>query len=281
MPDSSTTISNAAWNAILKRDRRHDGKFVYAALTTGIYCRPSCPARHPHRRNTLIFTTPAQAEREGFVPCRRCFPQTDSLTHAETGIKAALEWIETHIQQAITLGALSQVTGLSPNHLQQAFKKIVGLSPKGFCDARRLAHFKQFIKQAASVSVASYQAGYGSSRALYEKASKAMGMTPGVYAQGGRGLHIHYALVGGNLGRTLIAQTGRGVCSILVGEDDKMLVEDLRREFPESVLARKQALSGQCIATLNSCQEENRLLSELSLELRRRIFQARALKALL
>jgi AraC family transcriptional regulator of adaptative response/methylated-DNA-[protein]-cysteine methyltransferase len=94
-------------------------------------------------------------------------------------------------------------------------------------------------------------------------------------------LHIHYALVGGNLGRTLIAQTGRGVCSILVGEDDKMLVEDLRREFPESVLARKQALSGQCIATLNSCQEENRLLSELSLELRRRIFQARALKALL
>src|SRR5271154_766178 len=94
-------VSNVAWKAILKRDRHHDGKFVYAALTTGIYCRPSCPARHPHRRNTLLFATPAEAKQEGFIACRRCYPETDSLTHAEMSIKAALEWIETHTQQPI------------------------------------------------------------------------------------------------------------------------------------------------------------------------------------
>jgi AraC family transcriptional regulator of adaptative response/methylated-DNA-[protein]-cysteine methyltransferase len=280
MANVTPEINSIAWNAILKRDRRHDGKFVYAALTTGIYCRPSCPARHPHRRNTLLISTAAEAEADGFIACRRCFPETDALTHAELSIKSALEWIETHIQQPITLGALSQITGLSPNHLQQTFKRIVGLSPKSFCDARRLAHFKNYIKQGASVSNASYLAGYGSSRALYEKATQGMGMTPGVYGRGGRGTHINYALFPTNLGRTLVAATSHGICAILVGNDDKQLVKMLRREFPNSLLTRKNASWAKWNATVNLCQEEDRLVSVLPLDLRRRIFQAKAWKAL-
>lgn len=280
MASVSTRASNLAWHAILKRDRHHDGKFVYAALTTGIYCRPSCPARHPRRRNTLLFARPADAEREGFTPCRRCFPKTESPTNAEIGIKAALEWIETHTQQPITLATLSQVTGFSPNHLQQTFKRIVGLSPKAFCDARRLAHFRQFIKQGASLTDAIYRAGYGSSRALYEMAGKAMGMTPGDYRRGGRATPINYALFPINLGRALIAATHQGICTILVGSDDKRLVEMLRREFPESLLTPKQSLRRQWIAKISSCQKEDRLLSELPRDLRCRIFQAKAWKAL-
>jgi AraC family transcriptional regulator of adaptative response/methylated-DNA-[protein]-cysteine methyltransferase len=275
MAKSSNEISDTAWNAILKRDRHHDGRFVYAALTTGIYCRPSCPARHPQRRNTLLFATAAEAEREGFIACRRCYPETDSLTRAETSVKAALEWIEAHPQHPITLATLSQVTGLSSNHLQQTFKRLVGLSPKVFGDARRLAHFKRFIKQGMSVSNASYMAGYGSSRALYEKASKGMGMTPGGYGRGGEGTDIHYAVFHAGLGRTLIAGTDRGICAILIGDDQKQLTESLRSEFPEALLERKQVVPGKWQAAVKSCGRERRLLCELPLDLRCRIFEAK------
>jgi len=280
MATAPATISNVAWTAILNRDRHHDESFVYAALTTGIYCRPSCPARHPHRRNVLLFATAAQAEREGFIACRRCRPGKDALTHAEASIKTALEWIETHIQQPTTLGTLSQVTRLSPNHMQQLFKRIVGLSPKAFCDARRLAFFKRFIRQGASVSSASYRAGYGSSRALYERAAKGLGMTPGTYARGGHGTHIKYALFAGKLGRTLVAGTDLGICAILLADHDTLFLEQLRREFPQAVLAPMQASSAKWSHAVNSCQMEDRLLSRLPLDLRHRIFQARVWQAL-
>jgi AraC family transcriptional regulator, regulatory protein of adaptative response / methylated-DNA-[protein]-cysteine methyltransferase len=270
----STTISKIAWKAILKRDRHHDGKFVYAALTTGIYCRPSCAARHPHRRNTRLFATAAEADREGFVACRRCFPETDSLTRAETRIKAALEWIEAHAREAIRLATLSQVTGLSSSHLQQTFKRIVGLSPRAYCDARRVAHFKQYIKEGMSISEASYRAGYGSSRALYERAGKGLGMTPGAYGRGGRGGKIDYFVFRAELGATLIAGTDRGVCAVLVGDAEKRPVELLRQEFPNATLSPKQASPRDWRSAVNSCQRENRLLSELPLDFRRRIFQA-------
>lgn len=280
MATASREMGSAVWKAILKRDRRHDGKFVYVALTTGIYCRPSCPARHPHRRNILLFKTAAQAEREGFVACRRCHPQTDSLTPAEISVKAALEWIEAHVQQPMTLSALSQITGLSPNHLQQTFKRLVGLSPKEFRDARRLAYFKQYIKQGASISNASYRAGYGSSRALYENAGKGMGMTPGVYGCGGRGTRIQYAVFHAELGWTLIAATSQGICTILLADHHKSLEELLRREFPEALLTKRKALLTRWSSALHSCQGEHVLLSQLPLVLRRRIFQAKAWKAL-
>ena len=276
----STGISNAAWNAILKRDRCHDGRFVYAALTTGIYCRPSCPARHPNRRNTLIFTTSAEAEREGFTACLRCHPKSHSPCPAELGIRRVLEWIETHIQQPVTLGALSQVSGFSPNHLQQLFKRTIGLSPKEFCDARRLEYFKRFIKQDVSVSVASYQAGFGSSRALYEKASKKMGMTPGVYGQGGRGLRIRYRLFRFKLGCLLIGATQQGVCAVLTGDNGVALVRWLRREFPKATIERAHKASANWDAMVRRCEMEDHFLSKMPFDLRRRVFEAKAWKAL-
>jgi AraC family transcriptional regulator of adaptative response/methylated-DNA-[protein]-cysteine methyltransferase len=184
-------ISNVDWHAVVKKDRHYDGKFVYAAVTTRIYCRPSCPARNPHRRNTLIFLTTAEAERQGYISCLRCHP--NSLTPAERSIKAALDYIEAHLDQTITLSTLSQVSGFSPHHLQETFKRIIGLSPKSFCDARRIARFKQHLRAGQSISNACYEVGDGSSRAPYEKTRKGLGMTPAVYRHGGKGIHICYA----------------------------------------------------------------------------------------
>jgi AraC family transcriptional regulator, regulatory protein of adaptative response / methylated-DNA-[protein]-cysteine methyltransferase len=169
-------ISAVDWHAVVKKDRRYDGKFVYAVVTTGVYCRPSCPARNRHRRNTLIFLTTLEAEQCGYVSCLRCHPK--SLTPAERSIKAALEYVEGHFDQTITLNTLSQVSGLSSHHLQETFKRIIGLSPKAYCDARRIARFKRHLQAGQSISNACYEVGYGSSRALYERTSKGLRNDP-------------------------------------------------------------------------------------------------------
>ena len=269
-------ISNAAWDAVLKKDRGYDGKFVYAAVTTNIYCRPSCPARNPQRRNALIFLTAAEAERQGYVACLRCHP--NSLTPAEECIKAALDYIETHLDQTITLSTLSQVTGFSPNHFQETFKRIVGLSPKAFCDARRIARFKQYLRAGQSISSACYEVGYGSSRALYEKTKKSLGMTPAAYRHGGKGIRVCYAITDSSLGSVLVAGTERGICAVLLGEDGAILLRELRQEFPGVLF--KQVSSNEWKLAVLSCQGEDPLFSKLPASLRGRVLQARVWNAL-
>jgi AraC family transcriptional regulator of adaptative response/methylated-DNA-[protein]-cysteine methyltransferase len=269
-------ISNAAWHAVLNKDRHYDGKFVYAAVTTGIYCRPSCPARNPYRRNALIFLTAAEAERQGYVACLRCHP--NSLTPAEKSIKAALDYIEAHLDQPITLNTLSQVSGLSPHHLHQTFKGIVGLSPKAFCDARRIARFKQYLRAGQSISSACYEVGYGSSRALYAKTRARLGMTPAVYRRGGERIRVSYAIADSALGSVLVAGTGEGVCAVLVGEDDDLLLRELHEEFPSASF--RQESSANWKAAVQRCQDEGPLLSKLPVSLRGRVFQARVWSSL-
>lgn len=265
--------SDAAWTAVLKKDRHYDGEFVYAAVTTGIYCRPSCAARSPHRRNATIFWTVGEAERQGYVACLRCHP--NSFTPAEKSIKAALDYIEAHLDQTITLTTLSQVAGLSPHHLQETFKRIVGLSPKAFCDARRLARFKHYLRAGQSIGSACYEVGYGSSRALYEKTSRGLGMTPAVYRRGAKGIHIFHAIADSAFGSVLVAGTEHGICAVLLDEDDDedLLLRALREEFPGALF--KPESSTKWKAAVLSCQDEDPLLSKLPVSLRGRIFQAR------
>jgi AraC family transcriptional regulator of adaptative response/methylated-DNA-[protein]-cysteine methyltransferase len=264
-------IGAVEWTAVVSKDRRYDGKFVYAAVTTGIYCRPSCPARNPQRRNVLIFLTTAEAERQGYVACLRCHP--NSLTPAEKGIKAALDYVEAHLDQTTTLNTLSQVSGLSPHHLQETFKRIVGLSPKAFCDARRIARFKQYLRAGQSISSACYEVGFGSSRALYEKTRKGLGMTPADYRRGGKGIRGVYSIIDSALGSVLVAGTEEGLCAVLLGDDEDLLRRELRQEFPAAVF--KKESSAKWDAAVLSCQSEDPLFAKLPASLRGRVFQAR------
>jgi len=273
-------FADSTWEAILNRDRYADGEFVYAALTTGIYCRPSCPARLPHRRNTVIFKTAGEAERQRYISCRRCHPSKGSLTPAEKGIKHALDYIEAHLDETVSLQTLSQASGLSPNHLQQTFKRIVGLSPKAFCDARRLAHFKLRLRRGESVTSACYAVGFGSSRALYDKTGKGLGMTPVVYQQGGDRLPIRYAMSDTTLGEVLLAATETGLCTIILAQTEKRLLRALRSEFPKAVLIRQKEPPREWSAALRMCQLEDPLLSTLPRTLRHCIFQAKVWKTL-
>jgi len=272
-------ISDAKWLAVSRRDRHHDGKFVYVALTTSIYCRPSCPARLPHRRNVRVLPSAEEAEQHGYIACRRCHPH--SLAPAEQSVGAALDYIDTHIDQPITLNTLSQVSGLSPNHLQQTFKQMVGLSPKAFCDYQRVIRLKELLRAGASVAEAIYGVGYGSSRALYERASRSLGMTPATYRRGGARTRIGYVVFDAPLGRVLIAVTERGVCGVLLGDRDESLIEALHAEFPNAEIERDFASVERWGPLVRSCQSEDPMLSNLSASLRHQVFQARLWRAFL
>jgi AraC family transcriptional regulator of adaptative response/methylated-DNA-[protein]-cysteine methyltransferase len=221
-----------------------------------------------------MFSNAAEAERAGYVACLRCHP--NSLTPAEESIKAALEYIQEHIDRRITLDELSQVSGLSPNHLQQTFKRIVGVSPKAFYNAQRLIRFKQRVRAAGeSVSSACYGVGYGSIRALYENAMQWLGMTPGTYQRHGEGTVIRYAIIQTVLGRILLAGTERGVSSIRLGQDDDLLLRDLQEEFASAVLLPDENPLAKWAATVRSCEAEDPFLSSLPIAAQCRIFETK------
>lgn len=221
-----------AWTATSERDRRYDGIFFFAVRTTGIYCRPSCPARRPHRENVEYFATAAAARAAGYRACRRCHPDSAQGTPAEEAVEQARAFIDAHLDETITLERLANEVHFSPTHLQRTFKRFVGISPKEYQDAPRLELYKANARQSDDVLDAAFEAGFGSSRALYAQSQSSLGMTPGDYRRGGDGLAIQYTTLPTAFGHLLVAVTARGICAVSLGEDETTLVTDLQQEFP-------------------------------------------------
>ena len=223
------------WKAVAGRDASMDGVFVFGVRTTGIYCRPSCPSRRPRVENVRFYPTPAAAEQDGLRPCLRCRPMSAQNPKAAL-IHGLCRFIEQHSTDPITLEDLAARAGLSRFHLQRTFKAVVGLSPKQYLEACRLQSLKGALKHANGVADAVYEAGFGSSSRVYERADSRLGMTPNSYRHGGRGLAITYAIVESPVGRLMIAATDRGVCFVQFGESEAALLEALRNEYPEASL---------------------------------------------
>lgn len=234
------TSDEKRWEAVLTRDSVHDGKFVYAVSSTRIYCRPSCPSRRPARTRVHFFETPDQAEALGYRACRRCRPN-EEVQAGVRQIQIAREYLDRHPGENVTLEHLGRVARMSPYHLQRTFKRVVGVSPKAYVSAQRIQRLKSGLKQGGTVSRATYDAGYGSGSRAYDHARMGLGMTPGVYRQGGRGLDITYAVAPTAVGQLLAAATERGLCSIMLGDDGSQLEGNLRKEFPAASLSRNDA----------------------------------------
>ena len=231
------------WNAVLSRDASRDGSFVFAVRSTGIYCRPSCPARRPRREQVRFFQLPEAAEQAGFRACRRCHPRRARTADPQIElVRHICHAIDEHDEEPLTLKTLSAETGVSANHLQRTFKDIMGITPRQYKENRRLTHFKANIKTGASVTDAMYAAGYGSSRGLYEKSSAQLGMTPATYGRGGRGMRIIYTIADCPLGRVLMAATARGVCSVALGDSDAELTAALFAEYPNASIDSKDTV---------------------------------------
>jgi len=237
------------WRAVETRDRGADGAFVYAVRSTGIYCRPSCPSRKPGRKQVLFFPLPEAAEEKGFRPCRRCRPQTAKLSDPRTqAVARVCREIEAQIhagldsgasdQASLTLTALSAVVGMSAHQLARAFRSVMGITPRQFADAHRMRRLKSSLKKGDDVTTALYDAGFGSSSRLYERAPSQLGMTPATYRQGGAGMEIHYTIVESPLGRLLVGSTSRGVSALYFGDSDARLLGALEKEYPRAEIRR-------------------------------------------
>lgn len=238
MEDPAVIDATTAWAAIEARDRRFDGAFVYAVRTTGVYCRPSCPSRRALRANVSFHGTPDEAEAAGFRECRRCRPRAASATLGEAAVARAKAYLEANADRRVSLAELADAVGMSLFHLQRTFKRVVGLSPRAYADARRVDQLKTRLKRGDTVSRATYEAGFNSSGTVYARTSAGIGMTPGEYRRGGQGVRIRYATANTPVGRVLVAATERGVCAVTLGNDDAALERALRSEYPAADIAR-------------------------------------------
>jgi AraC family transcriptional regulator, regulatory protein of adaptative response / methylated-DNA-[protein]-cysteine methyltransferase len=247
--------SGSRWQAVQSRDRSADGAFVYAVRSTGIYCRPSCPSRKPGRDKVVFFPLPEAAEQKGFRECRRCRPRALPMRDARIATVARVcREIETRVQADVgidirsdtqlTLAALSALAGMSPHQLDRAFRSAMGITPRQYADAQRMRRLKSRLKRGDNVTTALYEAGYGSSSRLYERAPSHLGMTPAAYGRGGAGMQIHYAIASSPLGRLLVGATDLGISALYLGESDSMLRAALRKEYPSADLLLDSAGHG-------------------------------------
>jgi AraC family transcriptional regulator of adaptative response/methylated-DNA-[protein]-cysteine methyltransferase len=224
------------WLAVRNRDATQDGRFFYGVLTTGVYCRPSCPSRLPLRKNTRFYSTSEAAAAAGLRPCKRCRPDATGDGPAARRIKAVCAWIEAHPDDTHSLKVLAARAHLSPFHFQRTFKALTGVSPKQYADAARVRRLKAELRGGATLSGAIYGAGFGSASRVYERADAQLGMTPRQYRRGGEGVPIAYASAKTPLGLLMIGATDRGLCFVQFGDSETALRDQLAREYPRASL---------------------------------------------
>ena len=181
--------------AVALHDARMDGAFVYAVRSTGIYCRPSCPSRRPHAKQILLFVQAEAAEQAGFRACRRCHPRQARSSPQANLVRRVCGEIEGNADGTVSLRSLAERTGLSAAHLQRTFRQAMGITPRQYADALRVARFKSELRKGKDVTTALHEVSYGSSSRLYEKSDAHLGMTPATYRRGGRGMNISYTIV--------------------------------------------------------------------------------------
>ncbi len=264
------------WAALDARDRRYDGAFVYAVRTTGVYCRPSCPSKRARPQNVAFFGTAAEAEQAGFRACRRCRPHAADGAPIERSVRAAQAYLDARVGERVPLQKLARAVGLSPWHVQRAFTRLVGVSPKAYQDARRREVFKDRLRDGATVSRAAIEAGLGPSA----RDGAPLGMSAGTYRRGGRGESIRYTVVPTLLGALLVGTTDRGVATVLLGNGELELEAALGAEFPAADIARDDAAVGAIVRDVVDAIERGDSGATLPLDVRGTAFQMRVWHAL-
>lgn len=261
--------------AVHKRDKAFDGKFVYAVTSTKIYCRPSCPSRKPKNENIELFSIPELARQAGYRPCKRCHPDEAKIIDPQLEkIQAICHYIEHHVE-AISLESLSQAFSLSPSHLQRTFTNIVGVSPQAYAEAYRMNKIKTALQNGDDISGAVYEAGYGSASRLYSKANSELGMTPKTYKQRGKDTLIRYSTTDSPFGKVLVAATEKGICAVRLADTQKELLETLEQEFANADLVHDDTRLKHYIESILANLEGKLPHLDLPLDVRATAFQKR------
>lgn len=240
---------DAAWRAFEARDRHSDGRFVGAVKTTGIYCKPSCPARHPKRENVVFYRTPEEAREAGFRACLRCTP--DQVGRDRVAVARAVALLEA-AEETLGLEELAALVGYAPHHFHRLFKRATGVTPAAYARGLKARAAAHALTREASVTDAIYEAGYSAPSRFYEGAGKRLGMTPSAWKRGGAGVTIRWTLADTSLGPMLVAATDKGLCRVSFDEGETAL----RARFPHAEIVPGGAaladLAAQVVASVES-----------------------------
>ncbi|QAY75515.1 bifunctional DNA-binding transcriptional regulator/O6-methylguanine-DNA methyltransferase Ada [Sphingosinicella sp. BN140058] len=258
--------AEAAWAAVIARDKAADGRFVTGVLTTGIYCRPSCAARHPKRENVRFFASGSEAAAAGLRACLRCRP--DEVSREAAALRKALRLIET-AETPPPLEALADAAGYSPFHFHRLFKRATGLTPAAYARGKRARTMTESLADGASITEAMYDAGYSGPGRFYAEAKGRLGMTPSAWRDGGRGETIRWAVAETSLGTMLVAATAKGICSLTFDQDET----DLRARFPHATIEEGGAAMADLVRRTVAAVEAPARPHDLPLDVRGTAFQ--------
>ena len=266
--------SDQLWQAVVAKDARFDGQFVFAVSSTGVYCRPSCPSRRAHRERVKFFDLPEAAEQAGFRACLRCEPRRARVMDPQVElVQRVCRLLNSNDSETPTLPELATQAGVSPFHLQRTFKRVMGISPRQYMAARKIDTFKNLVRKGESVTNSLYESGFNSSSRLYEHASEELGMTPATYSRGGRGVNISYTIADSSMGRLLVAVTERGVCALRMADSDAELEKDLQEEFPHAQIKRDDSALHESVQKILNHLEKNEPRLDLPLDVKATAFQ--------
>jgi AraC family transcriptional regulator, regulatory protein of adaptative response / methylated-DNA-[protein]-cysteine methyltransferase len=260
------------WRAVVERNESKDGLFVFGVRSTGIYCKPSCPARHPNLEQVRFFHQPDEAESSGFRACKRCNPREARPSSRAELVQRICTYIEASLDAKLTLENLSHQAGLSPFHFQRTFKRVLGISPRQYVEARRLEKVKRSLTNGETVTSSLYDTGFTSKSRLYEKNTQ-LGVSPGAFRRGGPGLRIHYTIVDSAIGRVLLAETVRGVCAVCMGASDEAVEAALREDYYAADLHRDDEGMKKWAQALLSYFDGHEFPRDLPLDVKATVFQ--------
>jgi AraC family transcriptional regulator, regulatory protein of adaptative response / methylated-DNA-[protein]-cysteine methyltransferase len=277
---ANATLNDPRWASIVARDTTADRKFYYCVKTTGVYCRPSCAARLARPENVQFHETWEEAEKAGFRACKRCKPKEPSLVEQNAAkIAKACRLIEKS-EESPSLSKLAKYAGMSVFHFHRTFKAVTGLTPNDYAAAHRANRMRASLSESHSVTDAIYDAGFNSNSRFYETSNEVLGMTPTNFRAGGAHTDIHFAIGECSLGSILVATSGRGVCSILIGEDPVSLIQNLQDQFPKANLIGDESGYEDMVAKVVGLIEKPGVGLNLPLDIRGTAFQQRVWKAL-
>jgi AraC family transcriptional regulator, regulatory protein of adaptative response / methylated-DNA-[protein]-cysteine methyltransferase len=277
---AAATEDDPRWASVAARDPSADGKFYYSVATTGVYCRPSCAARLARPENVRFHLTVEDAEKAGFRPCKRCQPDQAALGKQHAAKVAAVCRLIERSEEPPSLEQMANHAGWSVYHFHRLFKAITGVTPTQYAAAQRAQRVRSKLDGTGTVTEAIYSAGYNSNGRFYEASNQILGMTPSSYRSGGARTEIRFAVGECSLGSILVAQSERGVCAILLGDDPDALARDLQDRFPRANMIRGDARFEQLVAQVVGFVEAPALGLALPLDIRGTAFQQRVWQAL-